>query len=214
MTVWTNLLWLPKLVIRRERGVKQNSKRWSNDTRRMCEQWIEGDRGPYWQKPRTPSNANGTLNPKTPPQRRDAGERRPTFQGLVRHARRTPASHSEAVAKEMLACFLQPRAEDVIRRKLHPQALVSLATTPSLSLAQEVLLSFAPESAAGPSGRRPQHIMGGLLWLPRRAGAGPPRCGQHHGRRHNIESLAGHRFRRHATIPPPAAAGIRNHKRI
>ena len=50
---WTDLLCLPKLILRRERGSTQNSKRSSNNTRRMCEQWLEGARGTLWQNPRT-----------------------------------------------------------------------------------------------------------------------------------------------------------------
>ena len=35
-------------------GGKQNSKGFSSDMRRMCEQWLEGAGGTLWQKPRTP----------------------------------------------------------------------------------------------------------------------------------------------------------------
>ena len=40
---WTDLLFLPKLVLRRERG--------GNDMRRMCELWLDGARGSLWWKP-------------------------------------------------------------------------------------------------------------------------------------------------------------------
>ena len=69
-----------------------------------------------------------------------------------------PAPYSEQVAKEMRDRHQPPRTENIARWTLI--ALVSLA---SLTMVQEALLSFAPDSAAGPSGLRPQHIEGGLL---------------------------------------------------
>ena len=39
----------------------------------------------------------------------------------------------------------------------------SLAAAPSLTLVQEAFLSLTPDTAAGPSGLRPQHIKVGLL---------------------------------------------------
>ena len=69
---WTDLLCLPKLVIRPERGGQPNSKRSSNDMRLVCEQWLEGARGTLWQEPRAPSNANpNPLTYSKPPRRRE-----------------------------------------------------------------------------------------------------------------------------------------------
>ena len=56
-----------------------------------------------------------------------------------------------------------PRTEDTARRKLLPIAPVSPATAPSLTLVQDALLPFAPDSAARPSGHRPQHMQGDEL---------------------------------------------------
>ena len=55
---------------------------------------------------------------------------------------------------------VRPSTDHTARRKLLPIAPHSLATAPSLTLVQDAPLSFARDSAAGPSGLRPQHIKG------------------------------------------------------
>ena len=56
-----------------------------------------------------------------------------------------------------------PRAGDNSQKETFLIAPASLASAPSLTVVQEALRSFAPDSAAGPSGLRPQRIKGGLL---------------------------------------------------
>ena len=80
----------------------------------------------------------------------------------------------------MRDCHPRPRTEDVARRKHLQETPVSFATTPALSLVQDAILSFAPDSE-GPPGLRPQHTKGSLLLGYWDESTGPQRRGQHHG---------------------------------
>ena len=82
-----------------------------------------------------------------------------------------PGAYSETVAKEM--CDRHCGSLDG-KRGL-PVAPITLATPPPISLVQEALLSFAPDSAARASGLRPQHNKGRLIPGHRRAGASSAR---------------------------------------
>ena len=127
----------------------------------MCEQWLDGVGGTLWQNPLPPPPALPLLTRKrdpephdlhlTPKATRTISNTTQEKEGLL--SKDCPAflkeplgPNSETVAEEMRDGHPRPSAEDV-----------SLATTPSFSLVQEALLSFDPDSAAGPSGFRPRH---------------------------------------------------------
>ena len=92
----TDLLCLPKLVLRVEGGGKHPSPFF--DMRRVCEWWLKGARRALWQKPRTLQAQTRWVSPVTFHQtstmtrtmsKEETSEPRPwTVQGLLRHARR------------------------------------------------------------------------------------------------------------------------------
>ena len=140
---------------------EQNSKRSSNDMPRLCESWMEGARGALWQKPRAPPKRKREHDNSPPDphdnvddfQERDEratalarGQLSEACSGLLDEL---PASYSESVGKEMREHGPPPRAEDVAR--LEVLSVGPVATTPSISLIQDELLSFAPNSSAAPT---------------------------------------------------------------
>ena len=85
-------------------------------------------------------------------------------------------------------------------QKMSPDFQSLLTLSPPLSLVQDYLLSFAPDSVAGPSGLRPQHMKG----------AGPLRRGRHHGWRHQSildRRCATRGFEEERRTPPPSCCG-------
>ena len=123
---------LPKLVLRRERGGKQHSKCSSNDSRRPCEQWLEGSRGSLWQKSRTPSKRKRDPDPSSPDTadddfpKRDARATAMVKEAQRRSARRNRGRSLGRCGPEMSDRHPAPRKEDGGR--------VSLATIPPIFL--------------------------------------------------------------------------------
>ena len=173
---WTGLSCLPKLVLRRDLGgatCVRTVARWCwRDP--LAEPTPSHSRPPLLTRKRDPEPHDLHLTPKAT---RTISNTTLEKEGQLSKdcsafLKEPLGPNSETVAEEMRDGHPRPRAADVAKKKVLSVAPVSLATTPSFSLVQEALLSFDPDSAAGPSGFRPRH----------QGRAQAAKRGRHHGR--------------------------------
>ena len=227
---WTNFLCLPKLVLRRERGGKQNSNRSSNDVPRQCERWLEGAEKPFGRNPIPLPSANEIPTIPTRPTRRrrrfpearrashGPGESGPTVQGMHRLPRRTSGLQHRVSGHRHVR---SPPSAPCGRRGQNEPPLSGLQSS------QQPLHIPGPGRAtsrcAGLGRRtvrphpRPQCLLNrqclarGIAeerWQPLHSGGGGDSS------TFQFEKLAGHGVQKHSTMPLPVTVGVRNRNQL
>ena len=178
---WTDLLVLPSLVLPSpSRGGSSRTRRSTNETRRRCQDWLNGVRLELWDPPRKPSTRTPASERKPPPEASfDLDEHTSTrvhaliAQGALRRACTAltadppvppPPQPTPQVVDELR--LLHPGPTDAHREELDKLRPVSPGAAPDVDpdLVRRALASFAATSGAGPSGLRPSHLQDALRY--------------------------------------------------
>ena len=155
---WTDLLVLPSLVLPSpSRGGSSRTRRSTNETRRRCQDWLNGVRLEL-------PEASFDLDEHT-------STRVQTLiaQGALRRACTAltadpPVPPTPQVVDELR--LLHPGPTDAHREELDKLRPVSPGAAPDIDpdLVRRALASFAATSGAGPSGLRPSHLQDALRY--------------------------------------------------
>ena len=174
---WSDLLMLPSLVLPSpSRGGSSRTRRSTNETRRRCQDWLNGVRLELWDPPRKMSARTQTPDRKPQPETSfDLDDRTSTkvhsliAEGALRRACATltaepPVPPTTQVVDELR--LLHPGPTDAHREELAKLRPVSPGAAPDADVDQvrRALASFAPTSGAGPSGLRPSHLQDALRY--------------------------------------------------
>ena len=165
---WLELFMLPKAVLRAgDRGGKKHHARLDAETRRRCQEWLDGHRAQLWRPPQRPRGSSRRRARSTPAQRRERAielvkeEMLGKACGALIDA--PPAAVTNEILSEMREKHPGARAPDGERmrslREVHAAAVSG--STPEAVL--KAIKSFPRGSAAGPSGLRPQHLRDALV---------------------------------------------------
>ena len=186
----------------------RTAERSSNDMRRMCEQWLEGARGSRWHKPRTPQKRK--LEPGCDDNATDPHDDASDFQR--RDDRATTLTKEVHFSKGCSALLDDPPAAKESPWRCETQLTLhrSLAAAPSLTLVQDALLSFAPDSAAhNTSQATSSQVTETSLTALRMKDGSHPLVAVGETTSHS-ESPACYCFRGHDTVPPTNTTGVRS----
>ena len=174
---WCDLLMLPSLVLPSpSRGGSSRTRRSTNETRRRCQDWLNGVRLELWDPPRQRSFGAQVQDRKLQPEASfDLDDR--TFtkvhslvaEGALRRACAAltadpPVPPTAQVVDELR--LLHPGPTDAHTEELSRLRPVSPGAAPDADVEQvrRALASFASTSGAGPSGLRPSHLQDALRY--------------------------------------------------
>ena len=174
---WSDLLMLPSLVLPSpSRGGSSRTRRSTNETRRRCQDWLNGVRLELWDPPRQRSFGTQVQDRKLQPEASfDLDDRTSTkvhsliAEGALRRACATltadpPVPPTTQVVDELR--LLHPGPTDAHTEELSRLRPVSPGAAPDADVDQvrRALASFASTSGAGPSGLRPSHLQDALRY--------------------------------------------------
>ena len=158
------------------RGGSSRTRRSTNETRRRCQDWLNGVRLELWDPPRKMSTRTQTQDRKHQPETSfDLDDRTSTkvhsliAEGALRRACVTltaepPVPPTTQVVDELR--LLHPGPTDAHKEELSKLRPVSPGAAPDADVDQvrRALASFASTSGAGPSGLRPSHLQDALRY--------------------------------------------------
>ena len=174
---WSDLLMLPSLVLPSpSRGGSSRTRRSTNETRRRCQDWLNGVRLELWDPPRQRSFGTPVQDRKLQPEASfDLDDRTSTkvhsliAEGALRRACAAltadpPVPPTTQVVDELR--LLHPGPTDAHSEELSRLRPVSPGAAPDADVDQvrRALASFASTSGAGPSGLRPSHLQDALRY--------------------------------------------------
>ena len=169
---WLELLMLPKCVLRTSgRGGKKHRAQIDAETKRLCKDWVEGQRAQLWRQSRSLLSRNRRRRSQAKSMDQSGRNERAiqlTKEELLSKAcaalvNGPPAIVTEAIKVEMRNKHPAAREEDTGRtaglREVHPAAARLLSTDE----VKKSVRKFPKGSGGGPSGLRPQHLKDALV---------------------------------------------------
>ena len=164
LRAWTELLALPKMVLRAHvRGGCNHQRRAVAETRQRCQRWLEGQRQELWRGADSRRGAQWQSSSEDLQARRHERTLELLQEQLLHRAtcaltQAPPAPVDSRVVDEMRAKHPEARAGERDRIGALREVATAAATKADRATVAKALSSFARGAAAGPSGLRPQHL--------------------------------------------------------